>query len=101
MSPRIKPLVYRRYIDDCFVVFRNEEQVPLFHKNLKSKYANINFTFECESNGSLPFLDISISHSSCGFSTSIYRKPTNTLLGTNFFSSIPLSHKIVGLRSRI
>ncbi len=88
-----KPLFYRRYIDDCFVVFRSETHIPLFLNYLNSQHPNISFTSETETDGKLPFLDILIERSSDGFSTSIYRKPTFTGLFTNFDSFIPFSFK--------
>ena len=39
-----KPLFYRRYIDDCFMVFRSKNHVPLFLNYLNSQHANISFT---------------------------------------------------------
>src|SRR5678815_2253206 len=45
--------------------------------------------------------EISSKKNISGLSTSIYRKPTNTLLGTNFFIFISFIHKIAGLRPSI
>src|SRR5215469_695425 len=86
--PEFKPLLYKRYIDDCLVIFKHQSHAPLFLQYLNTRHPNIQFTSEIENNGSLPFLDILISHDSSSFSTSVYRKPSNTLLGTNFFSNI-------------
>ena len=88
-----KPLFYRRYIDDCFIVFRSSSHVPLFLNYLNSQHTNISFTCEIENDGKLPFLDILIERTTHGFSTSVYRKPTFTGLFTNFDSFIPFSFK--------
>ena len=88
-----KPLLYRRYVDDCFLLFRSMDHVPLFLDYLNCQHPNISFTSEIEHEGKLPFLDIDISRSSGKFTTSVYRKPTFTGLFTNFQSFIPLTYK--------
>ena len=90
--PEFKPLFYRRYIDNCFMVFRSKNHVPLFLDYFNSQHANISFTCETENDGKLPFLDILIERTDSGFST-VYRKPTFTGLFTNFDSFIPISFK--------
>ncbi len=87
-----KPLLYRRYVDDCFLLFQSLDHVPLFLDYLNCQHPNISFTSEIEHEGKLPFLDIDISRSSGKFTTSVYRKPTFTGLFTNSF--IPLTYKL-------
>ena len=74
-----KSLVYRRYVDDTFLIFKSPSHVPLVLKYLNSKHPNIEFTSDTESDNKLPFLD----EQGNGFSTSIYRKPTFTVLTKN------------------
>ena len=88
-----KPLLYRRYVDDCFLLFRSLDHVLLFLDYLNRQHANITFTAEIERDGKLPFLDIDISRSESKFATSVYRKPTFTGLFANFHSFIPNTHK--------
>ena len=88
-----KPSYYRRYVDDCFLLFRSPDHIPLFLNFLNRQHPNINFTFETESNRSLPFLDIDITRHNGTFTTSVYRKPTFTGLFTNFHSFIPFTYK--------
>ena len=88
-----KPLLYRRYVDDCFLLFRSSDHVPLFLDYLNQQHANITFTTEIERDGKLPFLDIDISGSESKFARSVYLKPTFTDLFTNFNSFIPLTYK--------
>ena len=87
-----KPLIYRRYVDDCFVIFRCPDHVKPFLDYLNSQHNSIKFSSETEVNNTLPFLDVLIERNN-GFSTSIYRKPTFSGLFTNFDSFIPLSFK--------
>ena len=50
-----KPLFFRRYIDDCFVVFRSRNHVRPFLDYLNSQHPNITFTSELETDSTLPF----------------------------------------------
>ena len=84
----LKPEMYYRYMDDTFIVFNNESQCDVFLDKLNSLHPSLHFTFEKESNCSLPFLDVLVEKLSSGFITSIYRKPTFTkqYIRWNFFS---------------
>ena len=42
----IKPLVYRRYVDDIFPLCRDEEHHKQFLDYMNTKHANMNFTEE-------------------------------------------------------
>ena len=55
-----KPVVYRRYVDDTFVIFREKWQANRFLEYLNSKHRNIGFTMEAETEGKLAFLDLLI-----------------------------------------
>ena len=88
-----KPLFYRRYVDDTFLVFREQSHVLLFLNYLNNKHPNIKFTSETEKDHSIAFLDIAIMNTECGFKTNVYRKPTFTGLSTKFSSFIPLKYK--------
>ena len=59
-----KPLLYRRYVDDCFLLFKSLNHVPLFLNYLNRQHPNISFTSELEKDGKLPFLDVEILRSS-------------------------------------
>lgn len=81
-----KPVFYRRYIDDTFVLFKNRSHAKLFLDYLNKKHCNIKFTMECETNDALPFLDTKVCRRNNAFDTAVYRKPTFTGLGMSFFS---------------
>ena len=66
-----KPVYYRRHVDDIFVLFRSPDHLQKFTSYLNLKFKNINFSYEKESNNSLPFLDIFISRSKNGSKTSL------------------------------
>ena len=88
-----KPMFYRRYVDDCFLIFQSSEQVVPFLDYLNSKHPNIQFTHELENNGSLSFLDINITRTNGHFSTSVFHELISTGLFTNFNSFIPMTYK--------
>lgn len=88
-----KPVLYRRYVDDTFLLFKKKEDIPLFQNYLNSQHPNIKFTAEIENNSKLAFLDIDISKSNNQFSTSVYRKETFTGLGLKYDSFVPSMYK--------
>ena len=85
--------LWRRYVDDVFAVFEGEPiDVQSFVDNLNKIHPNIKFTFEIETNNSLPFLDLKIIRTHNTFEFEIYRKPTTTSHVIPFNSVHPLSH---------
>ena len=55
-----KPQYYRRYVDDTFLLFKEQEHLEQFKAYMNSCHENINFTHEDEENQSLPLLDTNI-----------------------------------------
>ena len=94
-----KPLVYKRYVDDCFLLFRKPHHIPKFLSYLNNKHNNINFTVEHEVDRKLPFLDVLLTRNENGISTSVYHKPTFTGLGLNFLSFVPENFKINAIKT--
>ena len=88
-----KPLLYRRYVDDTFVMFERKEHATLFFNYLNSRHSNLRFTMETENENKIPFLDLLITKNNTALDISIYRKPTFTGLGTNFLSSCYKKYK--------
>ena len=83
-----KPVYYKRYVDDIFVLFRSPHHLEKFNEYLNTKHANIKFTNVKEVNGSLPFLDVLISRNNKGFTTTVYYKPIFSGVYSNFNSFI-------------
>ena len=83
-----KPLVYRRFVDDSFLLFRSKD-----HVEDPNKHRNIKFTWEIEGIGLLSLLDIKINRENNKFMTSVYREPTFSGVFTNFESFIPGIYK--------
>ena len=88
-----KPFVYRRFVDDTFVLFRTRYNAEKFKSYLHKQHKNIKFTSEIEENGSLSILDITITRENNKFVTSVYRKPTFSGVFTNFESFLPEMHE--------
>ena len=88
-----KPVIYKRYADDTFLLFRSKDHIEKFQCYLNSLHPNINFKPEIEENNSISFLDIKIRRVNNSFSTNIYRKVTFSGVFTNFESFIPVSYK--------
>ena len=88
-----KPILYRRYVDDTFLLFKCQSHVSKFHEYINAKHPRIKFTVENERNNSLPFLDVLVSKVDSKFETSTYRKPTHTGLGMKAKSAISTAYK--------
>ena len=85
---QFKPAVYRRYVDDIFVLFKSKEHLKLFVNYMNSKHRNIKFTFETE------FLDVKITPKTKRFVTSIFRKAKFSGVFTKYDSFIFDTYKI-------
>jgi len=94
-----KPVLYRRYIDDTFILFRHSTHAHKFLDYLNQKHANINFTLETEHENSLAFLDCRVTRSGSKFETSVYRKDTFSGQGLSFFSFCSFNFKLNSVRS--
>ena len=95
---KFKPLYYKRYMDDTFLLFSSEDHYKKFFRYINSRHKNMSFTYEVESDDKLPFLDVLVSRENCSsqlksFTTNIYRKPTFSGLYTNFHSFLPEKYK--------
>ena len=88
-----KPVLYRRYVDDTFLLFKSDQHVNLFLTYLNSKHPSINFTSDQEHNQILPFLDVKVQRLEDKFITSIYRKPTFTGLLSKYYAFSPKENK--------
>ena len=92
---KFKPVFYKRYVDDTFVLFKRPEYVEPFVDYVNSKYKNNNFSFETEKDQQISFLDVNVFRANGKFVTNVYRKETFTGVYTSFSSFITLEHKFV------
>ena len=88
-----KPVYYRRYVDDTFLLFKSINDIEPFKNYLNSKHRKIIFTSEIEIEGKLNFLDVSVSRNSSSFSTNTFIKPTDKGLSLKFDSAVSIKYK--------
>ena len=89
-----RPIYYRRYIDDTFIIFKDRAHSDRFLDYLNQQHRSIKFTKEDERDKKLAFLDVDVTKNEDGtFSTSVYRKPTNTRLIGHYTSYVPSIYK--------
>ena len=94
-----RPVFYRRYVDDTFLLFEHSSHAPLFLEYLNNKHNSIRFTMETEINGKLPFLDCCVSRNTDGFDISVYRKETFSGQGISYFSFCSFKFKINSIKT--
>ena len=87
--PQIKPVIWLRYVDDIFLIFKeSEEHFNEFFRYVNNIVPSIQFTVEHEINHALPFLDVLVMHDPITqkFKFTVYRKPTNKENYIHFYS---------------
>ena len=90
---KFKPVYYKRYMDDTFLLFSSKDHGKAFFRYLNSRHKNMSFTDNYEKDNKLEFLDVEVFREEIGFTTNIYRKPTFSGLFTNFHSFLPEKYK--------
>ena len=89
----LRPVFYRWYFDDIFVLFFSLDHAEMYKKYLSSKHSEINFSLEKENDDRLCFLEITIFHEKGKFFTNVYWKKTFSGVYTNLNSFIPETYK--------
>ena len=91
-EPSLKPAIYCRYIDDCFLIVNSDTElnklVDEFHRR-----SCLNFTTELGQNRKINFLDVSINGETGNVTTTVFRKPTSSGLYLNARSECPERYK--------
>ena len=89
-----KPLLYRRYVDDTFLIFQSASDTDNFFRWMNQQHRNIKFTKEDEHDGQLPFLDVLVKRELDGsLQTTVYRKPSFSGLYLKWSSFVPKPFK--------
>ena len=86
------PVLYLRYVDDIFCVFRGEVDYNQFLSKLNNLHPNLKYTFEFGGK-TLPFLDTAITLTQKGFTSTVYRKRTDTGVVMNASAVAPTAWK--------
>ena len=87
------PLIYRRYVDDTFVLFSNRNESDAFLNHLGNLHPSLEFTCEQKIDNQIPFLDVLVERDNLTFYTSVFRKNTFTGEYIPWNSFCPLKRK--------
>ena len=90
----VKPIFYKRYVNDIFAVFESESDADGFYSYLNTRNENIKFTFEKEKNNKLSFLDILINNNEFHLQTLVFHKKTYIGLLLNHLSFVLNCYKL-------
>lgn len=96
-----KPIFYRRYMDDTFVLFRDRIHADMFLQFLNSRHPNMIFTCETQKDNQISFLDAHLCNSNNAFKSSVFRKSSFSGLGTSFFSFCAFKFKLNSIQTLI
>ena len=88
-----KPVTYKRYFDDIFVLFSSKEHLQLFVDYMNKQYKCLKFTSEAENIKSFSFLDIKLTRHNQQFKTSDHRKRTFSDVFMHYESYIDQTYK--------
>ena len=92
---------WERYVDDTFT-FVKKGEIDNVISILNGFHKDVQFTHEVEENGTISFLDVKVKRKSDGtFTTSVYRKKTDTNLYINWRAFAPKQWKIGTLKGMI
>ena len=83
-SQEFKPVFYRRYVDDIFILFKSNDHLTYFQNFLNFSHINMSSSIERKKENKLSFLDVEIIREQGKFITIIYRKPTFSGVYSNF-----------------
>ena len=67
----LKPVFYRIYVDEIFVLFESAEHLSKFQNYFNTCHPNLSLSFEQEKDGKLSFLDIEVSWEKGKFVTTV------------------------------
>ena len=85
-------VLYERYMDDSLCSVRKDEITERLAK-INSLHPCLEFTYELEQEGKIPFLDMVIHNKSGKLTSSWYRKSTDTGLTLNYHALAPTKYK--------
>ena len=97
--PELKPTIFCRYIDDCFLVVNSNEEIDAIINCFKENSV-LNFTQEIGGQN-INFLDVSIESKEGNFETKVYKKETDPGIYLNYRSECPQKYKDVTVKNLI
>ncbi|XP_055306468.1 uncharacterized protein LOC129570775 [Sitodiplosis mosellana] len=94
------PRVWHRYVDDVWAVI-NKNEIENVLDILNKQVETINFTYETEKDGKLPFLDLEVQRIGGDLEFAVYHKPTSTMRTIKSDSHCPIQHKMAAYHSMV
>ena len=94
-----RPLFYKRFVDDCFLIFQDIQQASDFFEYVNSLNSDIKFTMEVESNRTIEFLDTKIEKTDSALNISWKLKETNTGIYIPNVAHAPRNYKTAAMRA--
>ena len=67
-----KPVSYRHYVGDIFLLFKSNGHLKYFQDFLNSCHSNMSFSMETEKENKLSFLDVEVIREQGNFTTTVY-----------------------------
>lgn len=95
-----KPHIYCRYVDDIFVLVRDQQNL-IDLKNILERNSVLKFTYEISNNNKMPFLDVLVKNLNDTFETTVYVKSTSAGTCINAESECPERYKVSAVKSFI
>ena len=86
-------MIYKKYVDDIFVLFSSKEYLQLFVDYMNKQHKCLKFTSEAENDDSFSFLDIKITRHNQQFEKTIYRKLTFSGVFLHYESYVDQAYK--------
>ena len=83
---------WKRYVDDT-IPYIKEESIEHVLSKLNGYHDNIEFTYEIENDGKLPFLNVLVIRTDYEVETTVYRKSTNNDIYLHWQSFSPATWK--------
>ena len=71
------------------ITFVENDSIVYVLDQLSNFYEQIQFTYEVEHNNKVPFLDVLLIKNANNINTTVYRKPTNTVIYLNWNLDAP------------
>ena len=88
LPPEYAPVFYRRYVDDCFILFKNPSYADMFLNLLNSKHPRMKFTVEKNQTVSFPSWMCLFTEKMIDLKLPFTESPNSQVLEPVFFSAV-------------
>lgn len=92
------PRVYSRFVDDIFAI-QNSRRIKDTLNLFNSQHPRVQFTYEAEKDGKIPFLDTLVDRVDGNLQFDVYRKPCSTKRVITADSNQDIKHKMAAFHS--